>query len=171
MFNLQSKNSVRRRSSLYICFGLACSKSLDSAGGNHFEGLNPHCNGILICEINCPLSYILEEDYLFAGWLDTCIIGRPCHCHSASSDDECKAKEITLALRLLEQPSIVQSERAAKSMLADRSAIQVEIRLEQYMRSPHRSRVRRVGIHAPPILCTHNSLAELHLAFKLLGLA
>lgn len=56
-FSLQLMEECRsaevfwRRSNLNICFGLASSESLHFAGGDHFEGLNPHCNGILICGI------------------------------------------------------------------------------------------------------------------------
>ena len=45
------KEECWRHDNFNICFGTADSKSLVSAGGDNLEGLNPDCNGILICEI------------------------------------------------------------------------------------------------------------------------
>ena len=61
--NLQ-KNSGDEATYTFVS-GLPCSESLDSAGGDHFEGLNPHCNGIWICEI----VHFDTWRGLFAGWL------------------------------------------------------------------------------------------------------
>lgn len=67
------------KSFIYICFGLADSESLVSAGGDHLEGLIPDCNGILICEIVHFHTWGLLICRVTGGRIHVCIFWRPCH--------------------------------------------------------------------------------------------
>jgi hypothetical protein len=51
MEECQSTEDYWRQKNFYIYFVIVDYKSLISAGEDHLEGLNPGCNGILICEI------------------------------------------------------------------------------------------------------------------------